>query len=153
MPDAASTIRMAVKADLPAVQRCAEDAYAMYVPRIGKKPAPMIADFAAQIDAGDVYVSVEEDVVLGYIVMYPRDDHIHIENVAVFGTAQGKGIGKQLLAFAESRAQDAGIGALELYTNQHMTENLVFYPRLGFAEVGRGEEGGFSRVFYRKILV
>lgn len=152
MSEAVRTIRLAVKADLPAVQRCAEDAYAMYVSRIGKKPAPMIADFAVQIDAGDVYVSVEDDTVLGYIVMYSRGDHIHIENVAVFGRAQGKGVGKQLLAFAESQARDAGIGALELYTNQHMTENLVFYPRLGYAEVGRGEEGGFSRVFYRKIL-
>jgi len=152
MAEADCIIRLAVPADLLAVQCCAEDAYAMYVPRIGKKPAPMVADFAAQIDVGDVHVSVERETVLGYIVMYPRDDHFHIENIAVFGRAQGKGVGKQLLAFAESQARDAGIGALELYTNQHMTENLVFYPRLGFVEVGRGEEAGFTRVFYRKLL-
>ena len=152
MTDATRDIRLAAASDLDAIRRCAEEAYALYVPRIGKKPAPMIADFATQIEAGQVHVCVEEEQVLGYIVLYPRDDHLHIENVAVFPSQQGTGLGKYLLAFAETEARRAGIAAIELYTNQHMTENLSFYPRLGYAELGRGEEAGFARVFYRKEL-
>ena len=33
-----------------------------------------------------------------------------------------------------------------------MTENLELYPRLGYREVDRREEDGFSRVFFRKRL-
>jgi ribosomal protein S18 acetylase RimI-like enzyme len=152
MPQAGLEIRRAVAADLDAVRRCAEAAYALYVPRIGGKPAPMVADFAFQIEAGQVHVCVEGDSLLGYIVIYPRDGHLHVENVAVFPELQGRGIGRVLLAHAESEARRAGIAAIELYTNQHMTENLSFYPHLGYRETGRGEEAGFARVFYRKEL-
>ena len=152
MAETTSEIRPATAADLAEIRRCAEDAYALYVPRIGRKPAPMVADFAAQIAAAQVHVCVAGDRLLGYIVMYPRDDHLHIENVAVFPELQGSGVGRRLLAFAEAEAQRAGIAAIELYTNQHMTENLSFYPRLGYRELGRGEEAGFARVFYRKEL-
>ncbi len=152
MANSARTIRLAVATDLAAIRRCAEEAYALYVPRIGKKPAPMVADFAAQIDDRQVHVCVEGERVLGYIVLYARDDHLHIENVAVFPSLQGSGLGRDLLAFAEDEARRAGIAVIELYTNRHMTENLGFYPRLGYVELGRGEEAGFARVFYRKKL-
>ena len=33
-----------------------------------------------------------------------------------------------------------------------MTENIAYYPALGYAEIGRWEEDGFNRVFYRKDL-
>jgi hypothetical protein len=33
-----------------------------------------------------------------------------------------------------------------------MTENLTFYPALGYDETGRGVQDGFARVFYRKAL-
>lgn len=152
MGEQGRTIRLATADDVAEIRRCAEEAYALYVPRIGKKPAPMIADFAAQIAAGQVHVCIEAERLLGYIVLYPRDDHLHVENVAVFPGQQGTGLGKYLMAFAEIEARRAGLAAIELYTNQHMTENLSFYPRLGYEELGRGEEAGFARVFYRKAL-
>jgi len=40
-------IREATQADLYAIQRIAERAFAPYVSAIGKKPAPMVADYAA----------------------------------------------------------------------------------------------------------
>ncbi len=152
MPGPARIVRQAESTDFEAVRRCAEDAYAMYIPRIGKKPAPMIADFAAQIAAGQVHVCVEAGDVLGFIVLYPRGDHIHVENVAVQVDRQGEGVGRLLLAQAEAEADRGGFGAIELYTTEMMTENLSYYPRLGYAETGRAEEAGFLRVYFRKIL-
>ncbi len=152
MPEAGRIIRLATAADLEEVQRCAEAAYALYVPRIGKEPAPMIADFATQIAAGQVHVCVEGVQLHGFIVSYARDDHVHIENVAVLPGQQGTGLGRTLIGHVENEARRAGIDAIELYTNQKMTENLSFYPRLGYQEIRRGEEGGFARVFYRKEL-
>jgi ribosomal protein S18 acetylase RimI-like enzyme len=152
MAETTRLIRPASLSDLDVVRRCAEEAYALYVDRIGRKPAPMVAEFVPQIEAGHVHVCVGTDGVLGYIVFYPRDDHIHIENVAIFPTHQGSGLGRLLIGYVESEARSANLKAIELYTNQMMTENLRFYPRLGYREMGRGEEGGFARVFYRKDL-
>ncbi len=145
-------IRPAGPRDLAMVRACAERAYAPYVPRMGSKPAPMVADFEAQIDAGMVHVCERKGRIAGFIVLYPRGDHIHVENVAVFPERQGQGLGKALLDFAEAEAARHGVAAVELYTNAKMTENLRLYPRLGYREVGRREEMGFSRVFYRKAL-
>lgn len=146
------SIRLANLSDLDSVKDCAEQAYAHYVPRMGKEPAPMVADFGAQIEAGQVYVIVSGGKVAGFIVLYRRHDHLHIENVAVSPSHQGLGLGRALLSFAEEEAERRSLQAIELYTNVKMTENLKLYPRLGYREIDRREEGGFSRVFYRKRL-
>lgn len=146
------TIRAARAGDLDGVRACAKAAYGRYVPRIGKEPAPMVADFAAQIEAGQVHVIAPGGQVAGFIVLYPRGDHLHVENVAVVPDRQGQGLGRTLLAFAEAEARRQGVAAIELYTNAKMTENLALYPRLGYVETGRREEAGFSRVFYRKEI-
>lgn len=145
-------IRKAARPDLEGVRDCARQAYALYVPRMGKEPAPMVADFEAQIHAGKLHVVELDGGVAGFVVFYPRGDHLHVENVAVLPGAQGKGIGKALLGFAEDEARRLGLPAVELYTNVKMVENQAFYPALGYLETDRREEDGFSRVFYRKDL-
>lgn len=146
------SIRKAVMSDHDLVKTCARRAYGIYVDRIGREPAPMVADFEAAIKAGHLHVLAGDDFVKGFVVFYPRDDHIQIENVAVTPEFQGKGIGRRLVAYVEHYARDTGIGAVELYTNQKMTENLTFYPRIGYEETGRRVQDGFQRVFFRKEL-
>ena len=78
--------------DIDVIKKSAADTYAHYVERIGKIPAPMIADFDRQIEQGTVYVSIDEqDNIQGFIVFYPIQDHVHLENVAVFSQYQGMG--------------------------------------------------------------
>ena len=151
-------IRPAEPDDLDAVRRIARAAYAPYVPRIGREPAPMVADFAASIVAGELWVATGAATgaagapVAGFVVAYPRGDHWHLENVAVEPSAQGTGLGGALIAHVEAMARAAGARAVELYTNAKMTENLSLYPRLGYGESGRAMEDGFDRVYYRKEL-
>ena len=146
-------IRLAEIGDLDAVRTCARLSYEKYVARIGREPAPMIADFAALIGRQAVHVDVHGDGALqGFIVFYPRGRHMHLENVAVMPEYQGAGIGRRLITFCEAQARTAGLDAIELYTNAKMTENLDYYPRIGFEEIGRGQQDGFDRVFYRKAL-
>lgn len=65
-------IRPALPTDQPAIQACAELAYTRYIPLIGRKPAPMLADYASQIAAGWVHVALDEQASLqGFIVFYP----------------------------------------------------------------------------------
>lgn len=136
----------------PDIQRCAEAAYAPYVARIGRKPAPMVADFAAQIAAGNLYILQDSGNLHGFAVFYERDDHVHLENVAVDPAYHGRGHGRRLIGFVEQEARRLGHRRVELYTNEKMAENLVLYPRLGYREIGRWEEDGFQRVFFRKSL-
>lgn len=143
-------IRSAVEADLADIQSCARKAYAKYAGRMDREPAPMHADFASQIGKGCVDVATCESRFAGYVVFYPEGDHVHLENVAVLPEYSGRGVGKRLIEHVERATRTAGYEAVELYTNEAMAENLAMYPKLGYDEVGRRREAGFSRVFFRK---
>ncbi len=141
-------IRPADAADLPAVQRIVNDAYTKYIARIGKPPGPMNDDYAALIRAHQVWVMGEPTA--GAIVLLPEPDHLLLDNVAVDPTAQGQGIGRALIAFAETEARRRGFSELRLYTHETMVENIALYARTGWTETGRAEQNGFARVFFRK---
>lgn len=145
-------LRKARPGDVPAMRRIARAAYAPYAPRLGREPAPMTADFEAHARAGEAYVTSGGADIAGFIVTFEKDAGQFIENVAVDPGRHGRGIGAALLRFAEERAAEAGLGRLFLYTNVHMTENLDFYPRLGYVETHRVRECGFDRVYFEKRL-
>lgn len=146
-------IRPATADDARAVAACVNAAYAMYIERMGKPPAPMLADYDALIAQQAVWVLPGDERLRGILVMMPRGDHLFLENIAVYPDDQGKGLGRRLMAFIEQQARALGLPAIELYTNEAMTENLAFYPRLGFVEVSRQVEDGYRRVFMRKTLI
>lgn len=146
-------IRKATLQDVDQVRDIAVDAYQKYVDVIGRKPAPMVADFRALIGAGCVYVTdAAPDNIVGFVVFHLRADHLSIENIAVLGAAAGKGLGRALLDFAEMQARAHSLGVIRLYTNEKMTDNLSLYPYLGFTETERRCEDGFSRVYFQKTL-
>jgi GNAT superfamily N-acetyltransferase len=84
--------------------------YSKYVGRIGKQPAPMLEDYAALIRAGEVWVLAEGGEVLGVLVIRPAEDHLFVDNVAVAPGHQGRGLGRELVAFAEARARRPSTG-------------------------------------------
>ena len=147
-----STIRMAEAEDVRAVGDLVQRAYAHYVARIGRRPAPMDDDYDSRVRAGWVHVAVQDDQLTGVIVLIARRDHLLIDNVAVDPARQGRGIGRRLMDHAEHVARAAGLRDVRLYTNAAMTENLRLYPRLGYEEVDRRVEHGFDRVFFSKRL-
>jgi len=138
--------------DAAAVAACVRAAYAHYVARIGREPAPMTADYDALIAAGEVWVIRAGEGIAGVLVLRPQPPALLVENVAVAPAHQGEGLGRLLMAFADEHARAEGLGEVVLYTNERMTENLRFYPALGFTETGRAMQDGFARVFFRKEL-
>ena len=145
-------IRLATDEDLAAVVELVERAYTPWIERIGRRPAPMDDDYAARIEAGDLYVLTDADRIAGIVVVGTASDHLVVHNVAVDPERQGRGHGRALLAFAERQAAERGRRELRLYTNAAMTENIELYRRLGWHECDRRWERGFLRVHFRKRL-
>jgi ribosomal protein S18 acetylase RimI-like enzyme len=145
-------VRTAAEADVPALHAIAAAAYQHYVPRIGRPPAPMTADYAAAVRRGQAWVASEDGQLAGFIILIVQPGHLLLENVAVLPAAQGRGIGARLLALAEEHARHLGLPEIRLYTNAAMTENLAYYPQHGYTETHRAQQDGFHRVFFRKHL-
>jgi ribosomal protein S18 acetylase RimI-like enzyme len=146
------SVRPAEPEEAAAVGDLVRASYSKYVERIGREPAPILEDYAALIRAGEVWVLAEGEELLGVLVMRPAEDHLFVDNVAVAPGHQGRGLGRELVAFAEARARRDGLPEVRLYTNEKMHENLAVYAKLGFEETGRRLDGGYRRVFMRKRL-
>ena len=149
-PGTTQPVRRATPADLPAVREVVSAAYARYLDRMDRPPAPMLADYAAEVESGRLWVTGEP--VTGLIELIEADGSLHVGNVAVHPSAQGAGLGRRLMEFAEEQARQHGLDRLDLYTNEVMTENQAIYARLGYRETGRRTEDGYQRVYMEKDL-
>jgi ribosomal protein S18 acetylase RimI-like enzyme len=145
----AYSIRKARADDASLVAAIARAAYSKYVARLGREPAPMVADFPAAIAADRVVVIESADRVQGYMVAWPETDAYFIDNIAVDPQSQGQSLGRQLIDYAVHEAERLRLPAVRLYTNAAMTGNLSMYAHLGFVETHRGTEHGFHRVYLR----
>jgi len=130
----------------------AEQAYRIYLDRMDRPPAPMLADYGRLIEDSEVWLVETLDGVAGFIELRERPDYLEAANLAVPPDSQGQGLGRQLVELAERRAVEQGHTELRLYTNEVMTENLSFYRHLGFVETGRREQDGYRRVFLSRMI-
>lgn len=145
-------VRLANAGDAVAALACVVAAFEPYIERIGKPPAPMLLNYPALIDEGHVWIAELGAQVEGVLVQYETPDGFYVDTVASSPRARGTGVGRALLEFAEREALRRGFASVYLCTNSKMTENQVFYPRIGYVEYERKNEAGFDRVFYRKAL-
>ncbi|KAJ5902227.1 hypothetical protein N7495_002755 [Penicillium taxi] len=148
-------ISKATMEDVPIIRSMVDAAFSKYIERIGKSPAPMLADYNEVIQTHPVFVLKDQSSrVVGSIVLHldPSSDSVEINNLVVDPQAQGYGYGRVLMDFAEEFARSQGFSALTLYTNVKMYENLSLYVKMGFSETGRRTDDGFERVFFYKKL-
>ena len=145
---AGPAIRQADEADLPVIEEIITAAYSKYLARMDRPPAPMLRDYAFAVEQGAVWVVGTP--IAGLISLSPADDSLLVENLAVHPAAQGAGLGRVLMDFAEQQARKLRLPRLALYTNEVMTENQAIYAHLGYRVAARRSEGGYQRVFMQK---
>ena len=145
-------IRLATLADQAAIEAIIDAAYSPYIARMGRKPGPMLDDYAAQIASGCAHVLEVDGEIAGVIVLLPKPGSLLLDNVAVAPSWRGRGYGGVLLRFAEASARKAGLPAITLYTHVTMVENIELYLRVGYAETHRAVEAGLHRVYMRKTI-
>lgn len=151
-------IENALPSDAEAIKQIVIAAYSKYVPRMGgQEPAPMTTDYHTIIasHSQEVYVlrrQADSKVVGSIMLSDPGDGSIKVNNLVVDAASQGRGYGRLLMGFAEGVTRERGLAALTLFTNEKMTENILLYPKMGFVEIERKVEDGYSRVYFRKTL-
>lgn len=145
-------LRPAVPLEAAAIRNIVRAAYAKWIAVIGREPMPMQADYEKAFDEHQFDVVVENGQIIGLIETMQRDDHIWIENVAVLPEAQGRGIGRRLLAHAEHKAIEAGCFEVRLVTNGAFEANLSLYSGLGYSVDRREAFMGGTAVYLSKKL-
>ena len=144
--------RRAGPADAATVAAITDAAYAKWVPVIGRKPKPMIADYSAAVRDHLIDLAYLDDKAVGLIELIPAADHLLLENIAVDPASHGQGIGRRLMQRVEAHAIEMGLPIVRLYTNKAFATNLDFYRRLGYA-IEREEpfKEGFTVYFAKTV--
>jgi len=126
-------LRRATAADADVIAAVTDAAYAKWVPIIGRKPVPMLVDYAVAVRDHLIDVLESDGTIIALIELVPEPDCLVIENIAVLPAHAGRGHGRRLMAHADSVAADHRLGRVRLYTNRKMTRNIALYQQLGFA--------------------
>lgn len=140
---------------MAAIAAVIDAAYQHYIPIIGRTPRPMLDDHAARVAKGETYVWAEEDGRVPALITLGAGklpDALHIFNIAVDPVAQGKGLIRALLAFAEAQARQRGLATLTLYTHSLMSRNRAIYAHLGFEVLGEEDGGGYAIIFMQRAV-
>ena len=96
-------IRRATPLDVPAMTEILHQAYAPFVPLVGRPPAPMLADHATHVAEDTAFLACDSTgTVLGYAIVIAADDGFWLDNIAVAPSAQGQGAGSRLVAAVEA---------------------------------------------------
>ena len=122
------------------------EAYARWVPVLGREPQPMIADYDEAVRRHRIDLLYIDGELVGLIELVLEHDHSLIENVAVRTASQGKGVSRRLMLHAETVAASAGRPTLRLYTNKLMAENIQLYAGLGYHIDGEVAFSGGLRI-------
>ena len=131
-------MRQATAADADAIRGLTRQAYAKWVPLIGREPKPMTANYNEAVGKHRFDLLYVDGTLAALIETIRAADHLLVENVAVSPDFQGRGLGRKLMAHAEVLARELGFDTIRLYTNQRFAENVALYRRLGY-QVDREE--------------
>lgn len=126
-------LRRATAADADAIAAVTDAPYAKWVPIIGRKPVPMMVDYAVAVRDHLIDVLESDGTIIALIELVPEPRCLVIENIAVLPAHAGRGHGRRLMAHADRVAADHRLGRVRLYTNRKMTRNISLYQQLGFA--------------------
>jgi GNAT superfamily N-acetyltransferase len=150
--DLGDGVERAKAVDVPYIKSMVVAAFSKYIDRLGHPPGPMNADYNQLVESQTLYVLRINGDVLGAVCLSKEDDSIMVSNLVVDPASQGLGYGRVLISFAERMALAQGLAAVTLYTNVKFVENIAFYTRIGFTDIGRKTGEGFVRVHFRKSL-
>lgn len=164
-------IREAAYSDMEAILRLYEQAReyfrSAHIPQwLDGRPA--YDDIFGDIDDGICYVAVENEHVLAAFVCsffeegrYPPllggdwlndSEHAGLHRVAVSPECKGRGIGGEIVRFAESRCRENGVYNLRCDTHPQNAPMRKMLEKNGFVRCGKFYESGEERVAYQLEL-
>jgi len=131
-------LRRATAADADKLTVLARAAYARHVAVIGREPMPMTASWTKLLTEQEIWiVDGPTGEMMASLALEVQADHVMVWSVAVAPAHQQRGLGRRLMAFAETRARELQRPELRLFTNARMEGNIALYRRLGYSETRR----------------
>ncbi len=125
---------------LTAIEIDADQRYANSVhPEMAKGDHIPSEALARAVGARQVIVAVEDDAILGWLLLTKSGDEICIGQISVRRSAGGTGVGAKLLSTIVDSVRSEGHQSIVLNTQADVPWNQPWYERRGFVVVPREE--------------
>lgn len=144
--------RLARRGETSVVSALVAAAYAPYLPRFGQQPAATLVDFDRLIAQRRLYVLEDDNGPAAVMAGGPQDRAFAIDFIAIPPDRLRRGLGRALIAYAETLARMAGLSRVDLSVEEALWESVARCHRLGYEEVDRRDEDGLARIYFRKHL-
>lgn len=145
-------MRRALPPDAAAMETLHHAAYAPNRAALGVEPLPLQESCEWLIAQKECWLDEDCDGPVLSLVLEPEADALLIWSLAVAPRAQGRGLARVGLAFAQKRAGALGCGRLRLYTGEKLTRNIAIYAANGFVRT-RVETLADRRVVHMEKIV
>jgi GNAT superfamily N-acetyltransferase len=102
---------------------------------------------------GELWVTGDPPVAC--VLLAVQGDALYLSKLAVDEALRGRGLARQLVELAGTRAAALGLAGLELNTRVELVENHAAFARLGFQKTGDFTHPGYHRptsVLMRKVI-
>jgi GNAT superfamily N-acetyltransferase len=96
------------------------------IDQIGPDSAVLVAEDGAGACVG--FVTIQRET------RWTGEEQAYVPELVVAEAAEGKGVGRALVAEVEAWAREQGLHMIELDTGIRNSHSRAFYARLGFAE-------------------
>jgi len=93
---------------------------------------------------GPIWVALQGEIIVGTVSAVPQDEALYIRSMAVDPAARAKGIGGELLKYAEEFAIKNGFKRLLLSTTPFLSRAIGLYEQCGFSESDEGAKDLFG---------
>lgn len=125
-------LRRGASADLAAVVALQQAAYAANRAVLGVEPQPLQADYVDIFATMEIWLAEGAAGLDGVLILQARADDLLIWSVATAPDRQGRGLGRDLIAYAEHRARALGRSTMRLYTGSKLADRVAWYGRHGY---------------------
>jgi GNAT superfamily N-acetyltransferase len=138
------TFRLATAADVPALHALVERAYRGEAARSGWTHEADLLDgqrtdrqaLAAMLADPAQAMLVAGEPIHGCVALTRLEDRAYLGMLTVAPEGQAQGLGRALLAAAESHARDWALARIEMTVIRQRTELIAWYQRRGYALTG-----------------
>jgi GNAT superfamily N-acetyltransferase len=135
--DQALRVRRAGRRDAPAIASVLRAAFAeyesLYTRAAFAATTPAAEEIARRLGDGQTWIALLHRTVVGTVSAVSRGEALYVRSMAVVPEAQGRGVGRRLLAHVERYAGERGFLHLELSTTPFLASAIALYERAGFS--------------------
>jgi putative acetyltransferase len=99
-------------------------------------------------EEGAIWAALKDEKFAGTVSVVPREEGLYMRSMAVAPSAQGEGIGRELIKTVENYALENGFEKLFLYTVPFLDGAIRLYEQSGFVRGELETEGFFGTMWF-----